>query len=82
MMMKCRDVTAAASDFLERRLNIRNRMEVLLHLMMCKGCRAYIRQIRLAIEGLHSVGDVQPSGPPPSAGLLEEFRKATRRDPR
>lgn len=38
-MLKCRDVTAMASDWLDGELTTTERMKVRLHLMMCRHCR-------------------------------------------
>lgn len=75
-MMNCDQVTKAAGDFLERRLHWRRRLEVLVHIAMCKGCRTYIEQFRLTLLGLRALP--QPTATPPSADLLEEFRRQAR----
>lgn len=75
-MMNCDQVTRAAGDFIERRLRLRERLMVLAHIMMCKGCRAYIDQFRLTLLGLRSLP--QPAVTPPSEDLLEQFREQAR----
>lgn len=71
-MMNCEQVTRAAGDFIERRLRLRDRLGILVHIAMCKGCRAYLEQFRLTLLGLRSLP--QPSAAPPSEQLLERFR--------
>ena len=51
-MMNCARVTRSAGDFLERKLRLRDRLAVLLHVAMCRGCRAYLEQMRLSIRAL------------------------------
>jgi hypothetical protein len=75
-MINCDQVTQAAGDFLERRLHWRRRLEVLLHIAMCRGCRTYIEQFRLTLLGLHALP--QPVATPPSEDLLERFRRRAR----
>jgi len=74
-MMNCEQVTRAAGDFVERRLRLRERLMVLVHIAMCKGCRAYVEQIRLTLLALRSVP--KPVGEPASEALLERFRQET-----
>lgn len=77
-MMNCREVTESASDYLERRLGFWRRAGVMFHLAMCKGCRAYVKQLRVAMEALRSLGRTKPSATVPDERLLEAFRKQPR----
>lgn len=72
-MMNCEKVTRAAGDFIERRLGLVERMGVIVHIAMCRGCRAFIEQFRLTLLGLRSLP--RPVGSGPSQELLERFRK-------
>ena len=49
--------TRAASDFLERRLKLRERLGVLMRLAVCRGCHAHVEQIRLTVVSLGSLAD-------------------------
>ncbi len=77
-MMTCHQITRSVSDFLERRLKLRDRMAFLLHIAMCRGCRAYVEQFRLTLAGLHGFGIPADGTHPPSEFLLERFREETR----
>lgn len=77
-MMNCLQVTRAASDFLERRLKLRERIGVLMHLAVCQGCRAYVKQIRLIAVGLSSLRDPVKAGARDDV-LLEHFREGSKR---
>lgn len=72
-MLNCREITERASDFLDARLPWRERMEVRLHLMMCRICREYVRQMSLVVGALRSLRDSEAPG---EAGddLLAMFR--------
>jgi hypothetical protein len=75
-MINCEQVTKAAGDFLERKLHWQRRLEVLVHIAMCRGCRTYIEQFRLTLLGLRALP--QPAPTPPSTDLMEEFRRQAR----
>ena len=45
-MLKCRDVSELATDYMERALPWRQWLGVRLHLLLCDMCRAYIDQLR------------------------------------
>ncbi len=77
-MMSCFEATRSVTDFLERGLRLRRRLAFRLHVATCRGCRAYLKQMRLAILGLRSL--LQPAGPGSGVEvLLERFRAGTRR---
>ena len=51
-MLNCREITERASDFIDAGLPWRVRLEVRLHLMMCRLCREYVRQLALVVRTL------------------------------
>lgn len=71
-MMNCEEVTRVAGDLAERKLWLGERLKVLFHIAMCKGCRAFVEQFRLTILGLRSLPQPAPVTPPER--LLERFR--------
>ncbi len=75
-MLNCQEVTRLASDYLERRLGIRRRLGVLLHLLMCDGCRAYLEQFRLTLLALAALPAPEISVPGRDE-LMAAFRKQT-----
>lgn len=44
-MLKCRDVVMQGSRYLDKRLPCGQSWSVSLHLLMCKHCRCFIRQL-------------------------------------
>ncbi len=48
-MLSCKETARLISDGLDRKLPLRRRIALRLHLAMCSGCRAYKTQI----ESLH-----------------------------
>ena len=45
-MLSCEEIARLASDSLDGELPLRRRMGMKLHLLMCKHCARYIRQLR------------------------------------
>lgn len=76
-MMNCLQITRSVSDFLEHRLRFRERMGFLLHIAMCRGCRAYLEQMRLSIVGLQALKPPAGVGPHFET-LLRQFREEIR----
>ncbi len=76
-MMNCEQITNTADDFIEGRLRLHQRLMVLVHVAMCKGCRAYLDQFRLTILGLRAVPIASVAAP--SEELLELFRQESLR---
>lgn len=64
-MLKCREVTAMASDFLDHNLTARERWRVRTHLLICVHCRRFLRQLALVVSVLrrHSARHSQASDP-------------------
>ena len=61
-MLKCRDVSELATDYMERALPWHTWLGVRMHLFLCDMCRAYIDQLRKTASLLHG----QPLPPPPA----------------
>ena len=47
MMRSCKEVSRLASERMDRELTLRERMAFDLHVMMCRNCLRYARQIAL-----------------------------------
>ncbi|MCG3130128.1 MAG: hypothetical protein FLDDKLPJ_00876 [Phycisphaerae bacterium] len=67
--MNCRQVSRLVSDGLDRRLALHERLAVWIHLLYCRACAAYRRQVLMLREAARStvlVADpgVPLSGPP------------------
>ena len=46
-MLRCREVSKLVSESMERRLPLRQRMELWMHLALCRLCAGFARQVRL-----------------------------------
>jgi hypothetical protein len=72
-MLNCREITERASDFLEPSLPWGVRLQVRMHLLMCRFCREYVRQLSLVVRTMRLL----PRRAPPAdvqSGLLAMFR--------
>lgn len=49
-MIKCKDLTEEASDYLDGDLPLGKRIGLLFHLLICRCCRNYLQQIRSTIK--------------------------------
>ncbi len=56
-MLSCKEATRLASQALERRLTLRERIQFRLHVLICVGCRRAARQF-LILRGM--LGTWQP----------------------
>ncbi|TDT44151.1 hypothetical protein DES49_0251 [Halospina denitrificans] len=70
-MLKCRDITLVASDYVDGRLRWRKRLAVIVHLIMCPLCRRFMANFRLVVRVIRG-----HNPPPPEPGQLESFQGA------
>ena len=76
-MLNCREVSEHASDFLDATLPFGVRLQMRLHLLMCRICREYVRQMALVVSALRRL----PRNEPPAeleTELLTVFRAERR----
>lgn len=70
-MMKCRDMTLVASDFIDGRLPWRKRAAVVGHLLLCSRCRHFVTNFRSVVRVLRG-----HAPKPPDRDQLEHFEQA------
>lgn len=73
-MLTCREVTERSNDYLDGRLGFWPRMEVRMHLMACRYCRAFMKQMRTTIRLVEKYGYTLPPEDAPEA-LMDAFRR-------
>ena len=78
MMITCRHVYESASDYVEGPVNLRERLLLFVHLVICKHCRRYIRQLK-AVIGIAAV--IPPMQEPTEAEIDILARRLARSDP-
>lgn len=57
VMPSCREVSAMVSDSMDRRLPLRKRLAIRLHISMCSLCQRYEKQLYLLREGIRRYAD-------------------------
>jgi anti-sigma factor ChrR (cupin superfamily) len=72
-MLNCREITERASDYVDGTLPWHARLQVRMHLVMCRLCREYIRQMELVVRTLQRLPPQHPS-PELERQLLAVFR--------
>jgi hypothetical protein len=75
-MLRCREISKLVSESMERDLPLRQRLGVHVHLMMCRLCFGFARQLRLLRRGARENPErLGPEEGAPDAGLPEEARE-------
>ncbi|HLD65126.1 MAG TPA: zf-HC2 domain-containing protein [Pseudomonas sp.] len=77
-MLSCKELVARSSDFLDRQLSFRERMAVRRHLLACRNCRRFIRQMRLTQATLRALPEgLDPELDRLAARLAEQRRNSS-----
>jgi predicted anti-sigma-YlaC factor YlaD len=76
-MLSCRDVARRADALLDAELGTLERVQVRLHLMMCRGCAAFVEQMRATHRLTAQALDAQsaPPGQPEILGRILELAR-------
>ena len=74
--MTCQEFVELVTDYLEGSMTFWERIRFHLHLGLCFGCRAYLRQMK---QTIHTLGCLPQEPVPPAVReqLLERFRNAS-----
>jgi hypothetical protein len=79
-MLSCKDVTQLISESMDTSLPIGKRIGMRLHLLMCRFCSRYERQLLLIRETVrHIVATEEEPGEPPGEILSEEAKERIRK---
>ena len=71
--LTCKAVIEASTDYLEGNLGFVDRMRFQMHLGFCRGCRRYLRQMRLMLRTFSTL-PTEPIPPAVRDELLQRFR--------
>ena len=78
-MRSCKDVTQLLSEAMDRSLPLGKRIGVRFHLLICKFCARYERQLLLIRETVRRlVATEEKSGEPPGETLSKEAKERIR----
>jgi len=75
-MLTCKQLVAQSSDLLDGQLGFREKLALRRHLLLCRNCRRFIRQMRLTQATLRLL----PEPPAADGELLAVRLAALRRD--
>jgi hypothetical protein len=75
-MLNCREATHLSSEAEDRQLTFRETISLRMHLVMCKLCRRYARQLRF----LRLVAAQLAARPQTESGLSQTARERIRRE--
>ncbi len=79
MMLSCRDVTQLISRSMDTSLPLGSRIGVRIHLLICRFCARYERQLLLIRESVRRLAAAEETGDRPTAeALSEEARERIR----
>lgn len=80
-MLTCREVTERANDYVDGNLGFWSRMDVRMHLLACKYCRGFVKQMRTVVGLVGEYRDIPPSEETEQE-LLDAFRKHSNSAPK
>ena len=72
--LDCIVAVEQVTDYLEGAMPIEARTEFELHLVVCPGCMAYLRQVRAQIRATAALGEPTPPPEEVARKLLDLFR--------
>ncbi len=62
LILKCREVAQLASESLDRKLTLKEHIGLRFHLMMCKLCMRYVRQLKFMHRACSGMDEIQGKG--------------------
>jgi hypothetical protein len=71
-MLRCREISELVSQSMERDLPWRRRMQVWIHLAMCRLCAGFARQLRLLRRAAHEHPERLVADPSEPAAVLSQ----------
>ncbi len=72
-MLTCKELVELVTDYLEGRMSLGDRLRFDMHVLMCRSCRAFVRQLKQTVRALGHL----PADPVPKEmeqELLSAFR--------
>lgn len=71
-MISCKDIAQEAHDLLDGEVGFIRRVQIRYHLLICKYCRRYLRQLSLTLRTLRE-GEVLQIPDEPSEAEIDEI---------
>ncbi len=76
-MLNCREITQLASESLDRKLTLKEHIGLRFHLMMCKLCMRYVRQLKFMHQACSGMDEIR--GKESDDRLSEDARERIRK---
>jgi hypothetical protein len=70
--VSCRHVVELATEYFEASLPSEESERFAAHVARCEGCQAYLRQLRITVDIVHTVAEREPID---ASALLSAFRE-------
>jgi len=80
-MLKCREVSKLVATDAVGELGFMRRLELRMHVLMCRHCHRYLQQIRTLGQGARELADRDASSPERLQEIEEEILEQVRDDP-
>lgn len=77
-MLSCKQLVACASDYLDRQQTLGERLMARQHLVFCRDCRRFVKQLRLAQATLKAMPQAPEAGVEALAARLLAEHQAPR----
>jgi predicted anti-sigma-YlaC factor YlaD len=74
-MLKCVEIVAVTSDYLDGQLRFTDGLSVRTHLAICHHCRRFVRQMRLTLRVLQQLPEPEVSDLEAVASQLADIAK-------
>jgi len=74
-MLTCKDISETATDYLEGETSFIVRLKFQFHLLFCKYCRRYYRQLKLSIATLRKLPQASDANDKPSEAEIDRILK-------
>ena len=72
----CKEVTRMASEAMERKLPLRQRLDMKLHLLICSLCMRYVKQLQFMRDAVQQrAAQIETGTPSPPTALSKETRE-------
>jgi hypothetical protein len=78
-MITCKEVSQEAHEFLDGEMTLSRRLNLITHLVICKHCRRYIKELRLTLRALQDTEILEEDTVPTDAeidDIVEKLKKA------
>ena len=80
-MITCKEVSQEAHEFLDREMTLSRRLNLMTHLVICKHCRRYLKELRLTLRALQDTEILQEDTVPTDAEIDDIVEKLKRANP-